>query len=215
LTSIYSPTSTNTSSIIVDNGSALLVTSVGDSAIPYLFYLNNVFVTPDIIQNLLSIHCFATDNWCSMEFDPFGLSVKGLYTWNVITRCYSSRALYTMCLPSHSAPSSHVAAPLALVASTSSWHWCLGHLGVDVLSKLSHDSSVFCSSRTHDICCAYQLGRCTHMPFVSYDSRVDNNFDLIHFDMWTSQIVSISDYKYYLVILDDHFHFVWTFPLRA
>jgi hypothetical protein len=53
------------------------------------------------------------------------------------------------------------------------------------------------------------------MPFVSYDSRVDNNFDLIHFDMWTSQIVSISDYKYYLVILDDHFHFVWTFPLRA
>jgi hypothetical protein len=122
LTSIYSPTSTNTSSIIVDNGSALLVTSVGDSAIPYLFYLNNVFVTPDIIQNLLSIHCFTTDNWCSMEFDPFDLSVKGLYTWNVITRCYSSRALYTMCLPSYSAPSSHVAAPLALVASTSSWH---------------------------------------------------------------------------------------------
>jgi hypothetical protein len=42
---------------------------------------------------------------------------------------------------------------------------------------------------------------------------VDNNFDLIHCDLWTSPIVSISGYKYYMVILDDRSHFVWTFPL--
>jgi hypothetical protein len=28
--------------------------------------LNNVLVTPDIIQNLLSVHHFTTDNWCFM-----------------------------------------------------------------------------------------------------------------------------------------------------
>jgi hypothetical protein len=33
--------------------------------------------------------------------------------------------------------------------------------------------------------------------------------------MWTSTIVSISSYKYYLAILDDHSHFVWTLPLHA
>jgi hypothetical protein len=44
---------------------------------------------------------------------------------------------------------------------------------------------------------------------------VDNNFDLIHCDLWTSSIVSIFGYKYYLVILDDHSHFVWTFPWCA
>jgi hypothetical protein len=69
-----------------------------------LFYLNNVLVTPDIIQNLLSVHRFTTDNWYSMEFDPFGLSVKDLSTRNVITRCDSSGPLYTMRLPSHSTP---------------------------------------------------------------------------------------------------------------
>jgi hypothetical protein len=69
-----------------------------------LFYLNNVLVTPDIIQNLLSVHRFTTDNWCSMEFGPFGLSVKDLSTRNVITRCDSSGPLYTMRLPSHSTP---------------------------------------------------------------------------------------------------------------
>jgi hypothetical protein len=43
---------------------------------------------------------------------------------------------------------------------------------------------------------------------------VDNNFDLIHCDLWTSPIVSVSGYNYDLVILDDHSHFVWTFPLH-
>jgi hypothetical protein len=73
LTYVCPPNSTDLSSIIVGNRSILLVTSVGDSALPNLFYLNNVLASPDIIQNSLSVHRFTTGNWCSMEFD---LSVK-------------------------------------------------------------------------------------------------------------------------------------------
>jgi hypothetical protein len=119
LTYVHPLSSTDPSSIIVGNGSALLVASVGYSALPDLFYLNNALVTPDIIQNLLFARHFTTDNWCSIEFDPFGLFVKYLSMRNVITKCNSSRALYMMCLSSHPTPSSHVAAPLALVASVS------------------------------------------------------------------------------------------------
>jgi hypothetical protein len=128
-----------------------------------------------------------------MEFDLFGLSVKDLSTRNVITRCTSLGPLYMMCLPSHPAPSLSMSAPSALVASASTWNQCLGHPSVNVLSKLSHDSSVV----------------------VSSNSRAHNNFDLIYCDLWTSPIVSITGYKYYLVILDDHSHFVWTFLLRV
>jgi hypothetical protein len=56
LTSVRPSTSTDPSSIIVGNGSALWVTSVGDSAILDPFYLNNVLVTLDIIQNCLSFY---------------------------------------------------------------------------------------------------------------------------------------------------------------
>jgi hypothetical protein len=83
------------------------------------------------------------------------------------------------------------------------------------MSKMSNASSVICSKRTHDLCHACQLGRHTHMPFVSSASGADNNFDLIHCDLWTSPVVSISGCKYYLVILNYHSHFVWTFPLRV
>jgi hypothetical protein len=80
LTSVHPPTSTDPSSIIVGNRSSLPVTSVGDSALLGPFYLNNVLVTPDIIQNLLSVHRFTIDNWCFMKFDPFGFSVKDIST---------------------------------------------------------------------------------------------------------------------------------------
>jgi hypothetical protein len=80
MASIRPPSSTDPSSIIVGNGSALPITSVGDSALPSPFYLNNVLVTPDIIQNVLSVHHFTTDHWCSMEFDTFGIFMKDLST---------------------------------------------------------------------------------------------------------------------------------------
>jgi hypothetical protein len=134
---------------------------------------------------------------------------------NVITRCNRLEPLYTTCLPSHPAPSSSASAPSTLVASASTWHRRLGHPGVDVMSKLSHDSSVVCSKRTHDFCYACQLGCHIHLPFVGSNSCTDNNFDLRHCDLWTSPIVSVSGYKYYLVILDDYSHFVWIFLLHV
>jgi hypothetical protein len=68
LTSVHPSILIDPSSIVVGNGSALPVVSVRDSAIPDLFYLNNVLVTHDIIQNLLYVHRFTTDNWCFIVF---------------------------------------------------------------------------------------------------------------------------------------------------
>jgi hypothetical protein len=62
LTSIRPTTSIDPSSIVVGNGSDLPVTSVGDSVLPGPFYLNNVLVAPDIIQNLLFVCRFTTNN---------------------------------------------------------------------------------------------------------------------------------------------------------
>jgi hypothetical protein len=62
LTYIHPPHINDPSPIIVGNESSLPVTLVGDTTLPDLFYLNNILVTPNIIQNLLYVHCFTTDN---------------------------------------------------------------------------------------------------------------------------------------------------------
>jgi hypothetical protein len=152
LTSVRPSHINDPSSIIVGGFSLPVTSSVGDTTLLSLFYLNNVLITPDIIQNLLSIRHFTTDNWCFMELDPFGLSVKDLSTRNVITRCDSLGPLYTMHLPSRSTPSSFVATPTSLVASASTWHRRLDHPSIDTMSKLSNASSVICSRPTHDLC---------------------------------------------------------------
>jgi hypothetical protein len=68
-----------------------------------------------MVQSLLSVRRFTTDNWCSMKFDPFGLSVKDLTTKNVIVRSNSIGLLYTMRLPGSLTPSSSAVAALAAV----------------------------------------------------------------------------------------------------
>lgn len=37
----------------------------------------------------------------------------------------------------------------------------------------------------------------------------------MHADIWTSPVLSFSIFKYYLILIDDYTHYVWTFPLRA
>jgi hypothetical protein len=212
--------SSNPSSIVVGNDSSLPITSVGDSVLPKPFYLNNILLSLDMVQSLLSVHHFTTDNWCSIKFDPFSLSVNDLTTKNVIVRSNSIGLLYMMCLPRSLYPSSSVVAALAVVPHTltvvalTTWQRRLGHPGPNVLSSLSQSSLIQCTSKKLDFCHACQLGKHTRLPFCSSSHRAEHPFDLIHLDLWTSPIVSVSGSKYYLVILDDFTHYLWIFPLK-
>jgi hypothetical protein len=103
---------------------------------------------------------------------------------------------------------------LATTTSSTTWHRHFGHLGPDVMSKLSSRSAISCSIGNFDcLCHACQLGRHTSLPFCS-SSWADQAFDLVHYYLWTSPVFSLTGYKYYLVILDDCCHFLWTFPMR-
>jgi hypothetical protein len=75
------PSLSSPSSIIVGNGSLLPITSTGSYSFTTpqcSLVLNDVLVSPSIIKNLIFVRRFTIDNNCSIEFDPFGLSVKDL-----------------------------------------------------------------------------------------------------------------------------------------
>jgi hypothetical protein len=163
------PSLAHPSSIVVSNGSILPVTLVGDSVVPKPFYLNDVLVAPDLVQSLLFVCCFTTDNSCSMEFDPFGLSVKDFATRRVLAGYVSTGPLYTLPLPT--LPITTVRAipyALATTASYATWHRHLGHPGLDVLSRLSSTSAIICPrSRDASLCHACQFRRHVRLPFPS------------------------------------------------
>jgi hypothetical protein len=206
--------SSNPSSTIVGNGFSLPITSVGDSVLFGPFYLNNILLALDMVQSLLSICRFTTDNWCSMEFDPFDLSVKDISTRNVIVRSNSTDPLYTLRLsgsttPSVGAMAALAATPHALAAvAPTTWHHRLGHPDPDALSSLPRYSFIHCTSNKHEFCHACQLAKHIRLPFHSSSHRVEHPFDLIHLDLWTSLVVSVSGSKYYLVILNDFTHYL-------
>jgi hypothetical protein len=86
---------------------------------------------------------FTSDNNCSVEFDPFGCSVKDLHCRREIVCCGSSGPLYPLRLP---ASTFHAA------TSSSLWLQRLGHPGREVLSKLA-DSGISCNKTTSDLLC--------------------------------------------------------------
>jgi histone deacetylase 1/2 len=207
LSSTSTPCLSAPSSIVVGNGSYLPVTSTGATALTPSLRLNNVLVSPKLIKNLISVRQFTIDNNCSVEFDPFGCSVKDLLTRTEIARCNSPGPLYPLRLPP--AAQSRVAGSTSLL-----WHRRLGHPGHEALSKLSSVLHLCNKDNSPSVCHACQLGRHIRLPFHTSGSRASSAFDLIHCDLWTSPVISVSGYKYYLVILDDYSHFLWTFPLK-
>ena len=199
--------------IMVGDGSSLPVSHSGHASLPtpsssYNLTLRDVLVTPRIVKNLISVCQFTRDNLCSVEFDPWGLSVKDLRTGAVILRCSSSGDLY----PTSSLPHTHT----AFAADSTLWHRRLGHPGLDAFRRLAPSLSLPTNKVLKDpsLCHACQLGRHVRLPFSSSTTHTHRPFELIHCDLWTSPVESVSGYKYFLVILDDFTHYLWTYPLR-
>ncbi len=185
LSTSQSPTRNTPSHIIVGNGSLLPITSVGRAYLHYpnsSFVLNNVLISPEIIKSLISARRFTCDNWCSVELDPFGLSVKDYPTKIEIVRCNSSGALYPFPADAYSS----VASARAFVASSTNtdlWHRRLGHLGREALTLLAQVYVIPPPKVTTSLCHACQLGRHVCLPFPTSSSRAKANFDLVHCDL--------------------------------
>ncbi|KAK1653933.1 hypothetical protein QYE76_071738 [Lolium multiflorum] len=135
LTSSRSTLGHNSQYIVVDNGSKLPILAIGAVQISSLpLHLQDVLVSPHIVKNLISVRKFSRDNFVSIEFDPYGFSVKDLATKTLLYRSNSDGDLYPF-FGSKDLPSS-----AALTTSSGDlWHRRLGHPSKASLSLLPLD----------------------------------------------------------------------------
>ncbi|GJS92021.1 ribonuclease H-like domain-containing protein [Tanacetum coccineum] len=154
-----------------------------------------------------TVRKFTTDNKCSIDFDPYGFTIRDYHTRQTLLRCDSTGDLYPL----------HIAASaFALLTNNHSlWHQRLGHPGDAVIQTLSSRGLVSYNKNknTQHLCRACQLGKQTKLPFQRSTSIVTSPFDIIHSDLWTSPVSSMSGYKYYVLFLDHYSHFLWVYPL--
>ena len=199
--------------VTVANGGMIPITKSGSLTFPTRsrpLSLNTVLVTPSIIKNLISVRRFTKDNSCSVEFDPFGFSVKDLITRKTILRSDSTGDLYPILPSTQLAPS-----PSAFSASITDWHHRLAHPNDQTMKFLLSSNAFSCNKRDlSHICSACQFGKQIKLPFIHSNTTVDHPFDLIHSDLWTSPVQSASGIKYYVLFLDHHSHFLWVYPMR-
>ncbi|GJV98787.1 ribonuclease H-like domain-containing protein [Tanacetum coccineum] len=197
------------SSFLVGDGHPIPVTNTGHSVLPTSYgslHLNNVLITPSIVKKLIYVRQFVHDNNCTIEFDTFDFSVKDFTTRRVLIRCDSTWDLYSVTSPS---PISQ-----AYLVSQHTLHQRLGHPGNEVLRRLISSSLISCNKeKSHVLCHACQLGKHARLLFVSSETVVSSYFDVIHSNVWTSPIPSLSGFKYYVLFLDHYSHFVWVYPL--
>ncbi|KAJ9543614.1 hypothetical protein OSB04_023321 [Centaurea solstitialis] len=212
---MHSLTPCNSNFIQVGNGVVIPARYIGQCSFPFSYWplqLKNVLVSDKIIKNLISVRCFTVDNSVFVEFDLFGFTVKDFQTGRPLQCCDSDHHDLYPVLPS-SPPSALASANVAISFDT--WHRRLGHPGAAVFQFLMSCKFISCSGKTSSLCHACQLGKHCRLPFSVSSTKTSRVFELIHSDLWTSPITSLSGFKYYVLFLDDFSHFLWVFPLRA
>jgi hypothetical protein len=177
------------------SGAPLSVQYSGHASLPTCtkpLHLNNVLISPYLIKNLISVRALTRDNSVSVEFDPYGFSIKDLRTRMVLLQCDSTGDLYPL-RPTSSSASAGSHGFLA-AHDNKLWHARLGHPGNDSLHRILRSSGFSCSKSDKHSCHACRLSKHARLPFSS-----SNN---------------VAAFPFHLVLLDDYSHFAWTFPLR-
>jgi transposase InsO family protein len=58
------------------------------------------------------------------------------------------------------------------------------------------------------------MGKSKKLPFSASNRLPNLVLELVHTDLWTSPIPSLSNYKYYIIFMDDFSRYTWIYPLH-
>ena len=130
-----------------------------------------------------------TLNNVSIEFDPFGFSVKDLATESIVLRSNNTGDLYPF-HPTHGAAIPSPTSSDFSVLSSNVWHSHLGHPGNAILDFLYSSNSIKCNKNPSFVCHSCPLGKHNILPFVNSNLVSTQPFEILHSDRWTSPISS-------------------------
>ena len=103
------------------------------------------------------------------------------------------------------------------VASSVLWHARLGHVGYQLLQKISTKQLLdgipfFKDIKYGGVCSGCQYGKSHRLPFPNSENRASGILQLVHSDLLgPTRTASYTGFKYVMVIVDDFSRFTWVY----
>ncbi|KAI0507212.1 hypothetical protein KFK09_013334 [Dendrobium nobile] len=168
--------------VIIGDGSTVSIANSGTGLLSLpdrKLKLSQLFHSPDLQYNLISISQLLKDNNISIVFDPNGFFLKDLTTQEVLLQGPCRSGLYK--LPTTSQDTSHHAYSTAR-AINFSWHNRLGHPNNSILHLLASLNPHLNIDLTNS-CTTCNVSKAHKLLFTKSLSRRTNALELIHSDL--------------------------------
>ncbi|PKU78515.1 Retrovirus-related Pol polyprotein from transposon TNT 1-94 [Dendrobium catenatum] len=173
--------------------------------------LTQLFHTPKLQYNLLSISQLTKDNNISIVFDPNGFYLKDLKTQEVLLQGPCRNGLYQV---QTTKPSSTYLACSTVRAPTIPWHNRFGHPNNNTLQFLASTNPQL-HIEFNNSCMQCNVSKAHKMSFDTSVNRKKFALELLHSDIWgPAPSVSVQGFQYYAIFVDDCTRFTWLFPLK-
>ncbi|PKU65522.1 Retrovirus-related Pol polyprotein from transposon TNT 1-94 [Dendrobium catenatum] len=202
--------------VTIGDGRSLSIANSGVGILPTptrKLKLSQIFHSPQLRFNLLSISKLTRDNDISITFNPAGFVFKDLKTQQILLQGPCNNGLYPIQTAALSIPTQALA---ATSTDANLWHQRLGHPNDRVLQKLSN-SIIHCRfNKFHISCSSCKESKSHKLVFDKSVSRRNSILDLIHSDIWgPAPVVSHHGFRYYVLFVDDFSRFSWIFSIRC
>jgi hypothetical protein len=212
-------------SVTVGNGAGLQIENTGSTILNsenYKFHLNNVLHCPHAATKLLSIQKFCQDNSCYFILTTSHYFVNDIRTHAILLEGRSEHGLFPLRFRSLPFMNNNKSFPiytafLGLKTTPDVWHSRLGHSSFSIVDHVIKAYNLPTSSNKINkipFCDFCPLGKSKQLPFSSSTLVSTGPLELIHTDLWTSPIPSMSGCKYYIVFIDDFSRYTWMYPLH-
>jgi hypothetical protein len=177
--------------------------------------LSSVLYVPSFGVNLVSISSFVDQLDCKVFLDHENCIIQERKTGkrlgtgvhhNGLWYLYRRRTDEAICLALSIVASEEEAKVMLL-------HCRLGHISFDLMSKMfPYEMSKVNKQRL--VCDACEFGKYTRTSYVTRGLQSESPFMLVHSDVWTSPIVSVSGVKYFVTFIDCYSRMTWLYPMK-
>ncbi len=177
--------------------------------------LSSVLYVPSFPVNLISISSLVDHMDCRVSLDRENCLIQERQTGKKLGTGVRRDGLWYL---DRKETSEDVC--LALMASTSKeeakvllLHCRLGHISFETMSKM-FPAELSRVDKHKLVCDACEYGKHTRTSYVSRGLRSMLPFMLIHSDVWTSPMVSMSGMKYFVTFIDCYSRMTWLYLMR-